>query len=109
MLKKYIRTPTTEAQEILDALMDPSGAVEAAMGNRSAADPGKVVAAITKCQQKLPLLEAILQQCGTADERTAVSEIILEVRYYLYALPCKMGGSAMLEKEEWMNQNRRRP
>lgn len=77
----YVRTPLGEAQELVDALLSPSGAVQGAV---ETGDASKGVPAVQQCQQALAELGRLKAESSTDYDRigaleTQVRETMQEV------------------------------
>lgn len=67
----YVRTPLSEAQELVDALLSPSGAVQGAI---ETGDASKAVPAVQQCQQALTELGRLKDEATTDCDRIGVLE-----------------------------------
>lgn len=71
-LDPYTRTPLTDAQEVVDTLFAPGGAVAEAKGG----DKTKIVAAITQFEEAETELSRLLGEATLGEEKVAIESLI---------------------------------
>ncbi len=74
-LARYTRTPLTDAQEAVDALLSPSGTVEVVRGG----DRGKGVQAITQCETALTELNRLKGEAADGVMSAAIADLLKQV------------------------------
>lgn len=74
VLAPYVRTPASEAQELIDALLSPGGAVMAAVNG----DAGKSVSALSQCKSAVDELTRLREEAEADEDKAAIAALLSE-------------------------------